>query len=97
MSTSSRCQVHYVDYRNQVPPRSLHTNCYLVVKFHRDSLNGYKVLSHCVDFIDQIMAKGLEEWSTKKEPIELFGEIGSLFFKVISIIFCPWDRWVALA
>ena len=54
-------------------------------------INGYNVLSHYVDFIDQIMAKGLEEWSTKKEPIELFGEIGSLFFRVISRIFLGTD------
>ena len=54
-------------------------------------MNGYEVLSHYVDFIDQVMAKGLEEWSSMKEPIELLGEIGSLFFKVISRIFLGTD------
>lgn len=50
-------------------------------------INGYEILSIYVSFIDQIMAKGLEEWSTMKEPIELLGEIGSLLFKVIVHIF----------
>ncbi|KAA0038542.1 beta-amyrin 11-oxidase-like [Cucumis melo var. makuwa] len=51
------------------------------------SLNGYEILSKHVSFIDEIMSKGLEEWSTMKEPIELLSEIGSLLFKAIVRIF----------
>lgn len=50
-------------------------------------LNGYEILSKYVSFIEEIMSKGLEEWSTMKEPIELLSEIGSLLFKVIIRIF----------
>ncbi|KAL0553015.1 hypothetical protein IC582_006897 [Cucumis melo] len=50
-------------------------------------LNGYEILSKHVSFIDEIMSKGLEEWSTMKEPIELLSEIGSLLFKAIVRIF----------
>lgn len=50
-------------------------------------MNGYEVLSNYVDFIEQIMSKGLEEWSSMREPIGLLDEIGYLFFKVVLHIF----------
>ncbi|XP_038877829.1 beta-amyrin 11-oxidase-like [Benincasa hispida] len=56
-------------------------------KIMASPINGYEILSNYVSFIDQTMAKGLEEWSTAKEPIELLSEIGSLLFKVIIHIF----------
>ncbi|CAK9309463.1 unnamed protein product [Citrullus colocynthis] len=50
-------------------------------------MNGYEVLSNYVDFIEQIMSKGLEEWSSMREPIELLDESGYLFLKVVLHIF----------
>ncbi|XP_038877812.1 ent-kaurenoic acid oxidase 2-like [Benincasa hispida] len=56
-------------------------------------MNGYEVLTKYVDFIEQIVEKGLEEWSSmRREPIELLDEIGSLFFKVILHIFLGIDE-----
>uniref|UniRef100_A0A9I9CGS2 Beta-amyrin 11-oxidase-like n=1 Tax=Cucumis melo TaxID=3656 RepID=A0A9I9CGS2_CUCME len=51
-------------------------------------MNGSEVLSNYVDFIEEVIAKGLEEWSSMlREPIKLLDEIGSLFFKVITKVF----------
>ncbi|KAA0038543.1 beta-amyrin 11-oxidase-like [Cucumis melo var. makuwa] len=51
-------------------------------------MNGSEVLSNYVDFIEEVIAKGLEEWSSMmRDPIKLLEEIGNLFFKVIIKVF----------
>lgn len=60
----------------------------IAYKVMASPMNGYEVLSNYVDFIEEVIAKGLEEWSSMmREPIKLVDEIGILFFKVITKIF----------
>ena len=51
-------------------------------------MNGSEVLSKHVEFIEQLVEMGLEEWSSmRREPIEVMDKIGGLFFKVVLHIF----------
>ncbi|XP_011652660.1 beta-amyrin 11-oxidase [Cucumis sativus] len=57
-------------------------------KIMASPMNGSEVLSKHVEFIEQTVEKGLEEWSSmRREPIELVDEIGGLLFKIILHIF----------
>ncbi|KAE8726755.1 Ent-kaurenoic acid oxidase 1 [Hibiscus syriacus] len=51
------------------------------------SIDGHEAQSMYIGYIEEMVVKSLEEWSTMKEPIELLNEIRKFTFKVIAHIF----------
>ncbi|KAL4279607.1 hypothetical protein GQ457_03G021500 [Hibiscus cannabinus] len=50
-------------------------------------INGHEALSMYIQYIEDIVMQGLDEWASIKEPIELLKEMRKVAFKVITHIF----------